>query len=251
MKKVAYSGIRGSITQYVRLASRIFHPHLSIEVKAHQLGRYRLQHKDITYTPILLKIIATVAKKYPLMNGIVSRSLLRKKIFVPDEVDISIAMEKNYKGETFVAIPVVRSVNEKSIKTIASEINYLSNLPYEKLPDIKPVLFFHKLPDFWKYWSLKFICRSPRVFKLFFGTIGFSNLGKFGITIASPTWVNNIVFGIGTIEEKPIVINGEIEKAPILHITMGFNHAVIDGAMAGRILSEVKGLIENSDYSSL
>jgi len=90
MKKVAYSGIRGSITQYVRLASRIFHPHLSIEVKAHQLGRYRLQHKDITYTPILLKIIATVAKKYPLMNGIVSRSLLRKKIFVPDEVDISI-----------------------------------------------------------------------------------------------------------------------------------------------------------------
>jgi len=110
MKKVAYSGIRGSITQYVRLASRIFHPHLSIEVKAHQLGRYRLQHKDITYTPILLKIIATVAKKYPLMNGIVSRSLLRKKIFVPDEVDISIAMEKNYKGETFVKPLPLKSI---------------------------------------------------------------------------------------------------------------------------------------------
>ncbi len=251
MQKLSYSGIRGSIAQYVRFATRFFRPFFSIEVNAHRLVEFRSQHKDITYTPILLKIIATAAEKYPIMNGILARPFLRKKIYVPGEVDISIAMEKNYKGETFVAIPIVRSVNEKSIKTIASEINYLSNLPYEKLPDIKPVLFFHKLPDFWKYWSLKFICRSPRVFKLFFGTIGFSNLGKFGITIASPTWVNNIVFGIGTIEEKPIVINGEIEKAPILHITMGFNHAVIDGAMAGRILSEVKGLIENSDYSSL
>ena len=56
---------------------------------------------------------------------------------------------------------------------------------------------------------------------------------------------------IGTIEEKPVVINGGIEKAPILHITMGFDHGVIDGAMAGRILSEVKGLIENGNYSSL
>ena len=251
MKKVAYSGIRGSITQYVRLASRIFHPHLSIEVKAHQLGRYRLQHKDITYTPILLKIIATVAKKYPLMNGIVSRSLLRKKIFVPDEVDISIAMEKNYKGETFVAIPIVRSVNEKSIKTIASEINYLSNLPYEKLPDIKPVLFFHKLPDFWKYWSLKLMCRSPYAFKLFFGTVGFTNLGKYRIHTVFPAWVNTIVFGIGGIEEKPVVVNGKIEIFPVLHLSLSFDHSVLDGAMAGRILSEVKSLIENSDYSSL
>ena len=196
MQKVNYSGIRGSITQYVRLASRIFHPHLSIEVKTHRLEKYRLQHKDITYTSILLKIIAVAAKKYPLMNGIVSRSLLRKKIFIPEEVDISIAMEKSYKGETFVAIPIVRSVNEKSIEAIASEINCLSDLPYEKLPDIKPVLLFHKLPDFWKYWSLKLMCRSPHAFKLFFGTVGFTNLGKYGVHTVFPAWVNTIVFGM-------------------------------------------------------
>lgn len=251
MQKINYSGIRGSIAQYVRFATRFFHPFLSIEVNAQRLVKFHSQQKDMTYTPILLKIIATAAEKYPIMNGILTRPFLRKKIFVPKEVDVSVAMEKQYKGETFVAIPIVRSVNEKSIKTIASEINYLSNLPYDQLPEIKPVLFFHKLPDFWKYWSLKFLCRFPHVFQLFFGTIGFSNLGKFGITIASPTWVNNVIFVIGTIEEKPIVVNGDIEKAPILHITMGFNHAVIDGAMAGRILSEVKSLIENSDYSAL
>ena len=251
MQKLNYSGIRGSIAQYVRFATRFFRPFLSIEVNAHRLVEFRSQHKDITYTPILLKIIATAAEKYPIMNGILARPFLRKKIYIPEEVDISIAMEKNYKGETFVAIPIVRSVNEKSIKTIASEINYLSNLPYEKLPDIKPVLFFHKLPDFWKYWSLKLMCRSPYAFKLFFGTVGFTNLGKYRIHTVFPAWVNTIVFGIGGIEEKPVVVNGKIEIFPVLHLSLSFDHSVLDGAMAGRILSEVKSLIENSDYSSL
>ena len=251
MKKVAYSGIRGSITQYVRLASRVNPIHLSMEANAHQLERYRLQHKDITYTPILLKIIAAAVKKHPMMNGILSRSILRKKILIPEEVDVAVAMEKSYKGETFVAIPIVRSVNEKSIKTIASEINYLSNLPYEKLPDIKPVLFFHKLPDFWKYWSLKLMCWSPHAFKLFFGTIGFSNLGKFGIHDFYPAWINTVVFGVGGIERKPVVVNGKMETFPVLHLSLSFNHSVLDGAVAGMILSEVKDLIENSDYSAL
>ena len=251
MQKLNYSGIRGSIAQYVRFATRFFRPFLSIEVNAHRLVEFRSQHKDITYTPILLKIIATAAEKYPIMNGILARPFLRKKIYIPEEVDISIAMEKIYKGETFVAIPIVRSVNEKSIKTIASEINYLSNLPYEKLPDIKPVLFFHKLPDFWKYWSLKLMCRSPYAFKLFFGTVGFTNLGKYRIHTVFPAWVNTIVFGIGGIEEKPVVVNGKIEIFPVLHLSLSFDHSVLDGAMAGRILSEVKSLIENSDYSSL
>lgn len=251
MQTINYSGIRGSITQYVRFATRFFHPFLSIEVNAQRLVEFHSKQKSITYTPILLKIIATAAKTYPIMNGILSRPFLRKKIFIPKDVDISIAMEKQYKEETFVAIPIIRSVNEKSIGTIASEINYLSSLPYQQLPDIKPVLFFHKMPEFCKYWTLKFICRFPHVFRLFFGTIGFSNLGKFGITIASPTWINNVIFVIGTIEERQLVINGEVEKVPVLHITMGFDHAVMDGAMAGRILSEVKDLIENSDYSTL
>lgn len=251
MKKVAYSGIRGSIAQYVRLASRINPIHLSIEANAHQLESYHSQHSDITYTPILLKIIATAAEKYPIMNGILTRPFIRRKIVVPKAVDISVAMEKQYKGETFVAIPIVRSVNEKSIQTIASEIHRLSNLPYEELPDIKPVLFFHKLPDFCKYWSLKLICRSPNAFRLFFGTIGFSNLGKFGIHDFFPAWINTVVFGIGGIETKPWVVSGKIEISPVLHLSLSFNHSMLDGAMAGRILSEVKDLIENSDYSDL
>jgi pyruvate dehydrogenase E2 component (dihydrolipoamide acetyltransferase) len=251
MRKIAFSSIRGTIAQYVRLATNVFRPFFSIEVKADRLEEYRLEHEGITYTPLLMKVIAATVKHYPLMNAVVSRGFWGIKVFVPKEVDICFAVEKTYKGETFVAVPVIRDVDKKSIQTITDEIQVISELPYEKLPGIKPVLLFHKHPYFMKYGYLKFICRFPRLFKALFGTIAFSNLGKFGVQVASPTWINTVIFGIGSIEEKPVVLNGEIKSVPILHITMGFDHAVFDGAEAGRILQTVKELIEQGNYDVL
>ena len=251
MQKRALSAIRGSITQYVRLATHTFRPFLTIVARADRLERYRLEHEGITYTPLLMKVIAAAVKRHPLMNAVVSRGFFGIKIYIPDEVDICFAVEKTYRGETFVAIPVIRDLAKKSVQTIAAEIRELSALPYEKLPGIKPVLLFHKHPYFVKYAYLKFLCRFPRLFKELFGTIAFSNLGKFGIQVGSPTWINTVIFGIGGIEQKPLMVNGEIKNVPMLHITMGFDHSVFDGAEAGRMLSAVKELIENGSYDAL
>jgi pyruvate/2-oxoglutarate dehydrogenase complex dihydrolipoamide acyltransferase (E2) component len=251
MQKIPYSKIRRSITQYVRFAGRIFHPYISTEVKADQLEKYRLEHAGITYTPLLMKVIAAAVKKYPLMNGILAKGLFGGKIVIPEEVDICFAMEKTYRGETFVAIPAIRAVNEKSVQTIASEITDLANLPYEEFPGIKPVLLFHKLPDFLKYFILRSSSYNPKGFKAFFGTIGFSNLGKFGIHDFYPAWVNTTVFGVGSVLEKAVVDNGEIRTLPVLHLNLSFDHSVLDGAEAGRILGAVKELIENGNYDAL
>ena len=251
MQKIAFSRIRGTIAQYVRFATNTFRPFFSIEIKADRLEKYRLEHEGITYTPLLMKVIAATVKHHPLMNAVVSRGFFGVKVFIPNEVDICFAVEKIHKGETFVAIPVIRDVDKKSIQTIADEIRSISELPYEKLPGNKPILLFHKHPYFVKYAYLKFICRFPRLFKALFGTIAFSNLGKYGVQVASPTWINTVTFVIGSIEEKPVIVNGGIENVPILHITMGFDHAVFDGAEAGRILAAVKGMIEKGDYDAL
>jgi len=251
MQKIPFTDIRESITQYVRFATSSFRPFFSAEIHALELERYRSRHEDITYTPLLMKIIAAAARKYPLMNAIRSRGFLKDTIVIPDEVDICFAMEKTYRGETFVAIPIIRAVDTKSIEAIASEVGMLSRLPYEELPGIDLVLKFHRLPNRLKYSCLKLLCRSPRFFKIFFGTIGFSNLGRFGVQVASPTWINTVTFGIGCIAEKAVVVNETIGRAPILHITMGFDHSVFDGAEAGRMITEVRELIEKGDYESL
>jgi len=251
MKKIPFTEIRGSIAEYVRYATRSFRPFFSAEINALELERYRVGHEGITYTPLLMKVIEAASRKYPLMNAVRARGFFKDAIVIPDEVDICFAMEKTYGGETFVAIPVIRNVRAKSIAAIAAEIASLSRLPYEQMPGIDLIFKFHRLPHHLKYFCLRLICRSPRHFKNFFGTIGFSNLGRFGVQIASPTWINAVTFVIGSVEEKAGVVNGAIGRTPLLHITMSFDHGVFDGAEAGRMLAEVRKLIERGDYESL
>ncbi len=248
MKKINYSPVRRSIGQYVRVAGSIHHIAVNVEIRASRIQEYCAQN-NITVTPVLMKAIAAVVKKYPMANGILARDIVRKKIFLPEDVDISLAMEKDYKDERFVTTPVIRGVQAKSIRELSGEIDTLSATPFNKRPDIKPVLLFNLLPDFLKYITLKCICQSPHLFKQFFGTIGFSNLGKFGIVDFFPVWLNSTVFAVGSMEDRPVVDNGRVVVAPVLHMSFCFNHCVLDGAMAGRVLLELKRIVEEGSFS--
>jgi len=242
--------MRGTIGEYIHLASRTNPPFLCMEADARWLIAFCSQHR-LTYTSALLKIIAEVQKKHPLMNAILARDIIRKKIFLPDSVDISIAMEKKLNGSTVVLIPVIREVNKKSVDTLSTEIKHLSNLPFNEMPNIKPIKLLNRGSDFTRCLTLRVLCQSARLQNLFFGTIGFTNLGKFGVTHFYPLWINATVFGIGTIEEKPVVRNGQITVAPLLHITLAFNHRILDGSAAAEILGDAKRIIEDEQYYKL
>lgn len=242
--------MRSTIGEYIHLASRINPPFICIEADARSLMEFCSKH-SFSYTPILLKIIAHVQQKYPIMNAILARDIVRKKIFLPESVDISIAMEKKHKGRNIILIPVIREVNAKSIEDISSEIKYLSKLPFDKMPNIKWIKSMNLDPDFLKYLKMRVICHFPKLYNFFFGTIGFSNLGKYGVTHFYPLWINATVFGIGTIEEKPVVRNGHITIASMLHMTIAFNHRILDGSTASEILAEVKRTIEDENFYEL
>ena len=250
MKKIKYSGMRSTIGEYVHLASRTNSPFICIEADARRLMDFCSQH-HFTYTSVLLKIVAHVQKKYPIMNAILARDIIRKKIFLPESVDISIAMEKKHKGETVVLIPVIRAVDEKSIEEISSEIKHLSQLPFDEMPNIKLTKLFNIDPDFLKYLKLKLICQSAYLYNFFFGSIGSTNLGKYGITHFYPHWINATVFAIGTIEEKPVVRDGQITIAPMLHMNLTFNHRILDGTTASEILAEAKNTVEDNNFYEL
>ncbi len=213
MKKIPFTEIRGSIAEYVRFATSPSRPFFSTEIHAIELERYRAGHEGITYTPLLMKIIAAASRKYPLMNAIRARGFFKDTIVVPDEVDICFAMEKTYGGETFVAIPVIRDVGTKSIEAIASEIVMLSRLSYEEMPGIDLVFKFHRpslSPQVFMPQAASAVL--PVTLRIFFGTIGFSNLGRFGVQVASPTWINTVTFVIGSCCGKGRVVNGAIER---------------------------------------
>jgi pyruvate/2-oxoglutarate dehydrogenase complex dihydrolipoamide acyltransferase (E2) component len=55
------------------------------------------------------------------------------------------------------------------------------------------------------------------------------------------------ILGVGAIEKRAIVIDDAIAIRPVCHITLGYDHRLVDGADAGRFLSFVKQRLEQFD----
>lgn len=75
-------------------------------------------------------------------------------------------------------------------------------------------------------------------------TFGLSSLGKFGIKAIIPPCASTSTFGVGAMEERPVVREGKIEIRQIFTLTLNFDHRAIDGAPAARFLKDIIGLLE-------
>ena len=78
-------------------------------------------------------------------------------------------------------------------------------------------------------------------------TFSVSNLGMFGIdqftAIINPPEAG--ILAIGGVEEKPVVIDGQLEVRQRMRVTMSCDHRVIDGATGAKFLQTVRQYIEN------
>ena len=78
-------------------------------------------------------------------------------------------------------------------------------------------------------------------------TFSVSNLGMFGIdqftAIINPPEAG--ILAIGGVEEKPIVVDGQLEVRQRMRVTMSCDHRVIDGATGAKFLQTVRQYIEN------
>jgi pyruvate dehydrogenase E2 component (dihydrolipoamide acetyltransferase) len=78
-------------------------------------------------------------------------------------------------------------------------------------------------------------------------TFTVSNLGMFGIdqftAIINPPEAG--ILAIGGVEEKPVVIDGQLEVRQRMRVTMSCDHRVIDGATGAKFLQTLKRYVEN------
>jgi pyruvate dehydrogenase E2 component (dihydrolipoyllysine-residue acetyltransferase) len=78
-------------------------------------------------------------------------------------------------------------------------------------------------------------------------TFTVSNLGMFGIdqftAIINPPEAG--ILAIGGVEEKPVVIDGQLEVRQRMRVTMSCDHRVVDGATGAKFLQTVRQYIEN------
>ncbi|HKT09260.1 MAG TPA: dihydrolipoamide acetyltransferase family protein, partial [Gemmatimonadaceae bacterium] len=78
-------------------------------------------------------------------------------------------------------------------------------------------------------------------------TFSVSNLGMFGIdqftAIINPP--ESGIVAVGAVEDKPVVVDGQVVGRKRVRFTMSCDHRVIDGATGARFLQDVRRMLEN------
>ncbi|KGR80497.1 dihydrolipoamide acetyltransferase family protein [Ureibacillus manganicus] len=215
------SGIRKAIAKAM-VHSKHTAPHVTLmdEVDVTELVAHRKKFKDValqkgiklTYLPYVVKALVSTLREFPEFN----RSLddATSEIIQKHYYNIGIAADT----ERGLLVPVIKHADRKSIFSISAEINELATKAREG-----------KL--------------APNEMKG--ASCSITNIGSAGGQWFTPV-INHpevAILGIGRISEKPIIKNGEIVAAPVLALSLSFDHRMIDGATAQNALNHLKRLL--------
>lgn len=79
------------------------------------------------------------------------------------------------------------------------------------------------------------------------GTFSISNGGVFGSMLSTPILNSpqSAILGMHKIEDRPVVINGEITIRPMMYLALSYDHRLIDGKTAVSFLIKIKELLED------
>jgi len=170
----------------------------------------------LTYLPFVIKAVVAGLEEHPYLNASLddeNQEIILKKYF-----GIGVAVDT----KDGLMVPVVKNAKEKSVLKLADELVKLSEKARSRTIDLA---------------DLKG------------GTFTITNYGAVGGTYGSPI-INHpevAILGLGKIMEKPVVLNGKIEIRKILHLSLSFDHRVIDGAEAARFMNTIIDHLEDPD----
>lgn len=201
-------------------------PHVTLmdEVDVTALVAHRKKFKDIaaekgvklTYLPYVVKALVAMLREFPEFNRSLddaTQEIIQKHYF-----NVGIAADTD-RG---LLVPVIKHADRKSVFSISNEINELAT----KARDGK---------------------LAPQEMKG--ASMSITNIGSAGGQWFTPV-INHpevAILGIGRISEKPVIKNGEIVAAPVLALSMSFDHRMIDGATAQNALNLLKRLLSEPE----
>ena len=211
------SGMRKAIARNM-LASVQTSPTVTFNlgIDMSEMKRYREQLKakeiKVSYTDLLVKFVSKALTEFPLLNCSVEDNKIIYKHYV--NMGVAVALDNG------LVVPNITDADKKSLTEISAEVKELAKLAREgKLP-----------PE-----------------KLRGGTFTITNLGMYGIESFTPI-INQpevAILGVNTMEDKVVVVGGEMVIRPIMNLSLTADHRVVDGSVAAQFLQRVKSLMEN------
>ena len=224
---VPMSKMRTIIAQRMVDSKRISaHVHTVFKIDFTRIVKIREKEKNkyeqrngvkLTYMPFITRAVIATLRKMPIVNAQMEGDAIR----YPKNINIGIAVALDWG----LIVPVIKQAEEKSFLGIARAIADLAERARSK-----------KLkPD-----------------EVGSGTFTITNPGIFGEQFGTPiiNQPESGILGVGGLFKEPAVVTGEdgtdsIAIRHMIHLTLGFDHRIIDGADAGKFMAETKKYLEN------
>jgi pyruvate/2-oxoglutarate dehydrogenase complex dihydrolipoamide acyltransferase (E2) component len=170
------------------------------------------------------------------------------RLILFDEVDIATLIEIENQGRKFPVGHIIRGANKKSFQEIHTELrNEQTNAMASSV--VQRMYVFRQLPGYIRRLIFLFISKSPRLKKKFSGTVSLTSVGMFGSGggwgIGLPSHTLGIT--VGGVAAKPGIHESRIEPREYLHVTLDFDHDIVDGAPAARFAQHFSELVERGE----
>ena len=224
---VPMSTMRKKIAEHMIMSKRTSaHVHGVFEVDMTRIVRLREKMKGkfeqatgnkLTFTPFFAAPPFTAMRKWPIINS----SVEGDNIHYHSAINLGIAVALDWG----LIVPVIKNAEERSFVGLQRAVTDLGERARTK-----------KLkPD--EVQGGTFTITNPGIFG-----------AKFGMPIINQPQV--AIMGIGGITKKPVVLtdkdgNDTIAIRSMMHMSIGYDHRIIDGAVADQFMVEVKKFLEN------
>jgi len=114
-------------------------------------------------------------------------------------------------------------------------------------PEFAAVRLLHRMPAWLGRPAFRLRARSLAQRQALFGTVAVTSLGHRPVDGFHSVGGTTVTFGVGRIADRPVVRERQVTAAPVMRLSMAFDHRVIDGAEAADLLADVKAGLEGFD----
>ena len=217
------SPMRKKIAEHMVLSRRTSaHVHSVFHVNFSHVERIRHEKKDeyerlgarLSYMAFIAKAVIDALRRHPIVNA----SLDGENIIYKKDINLGIAVAL----EGGLIVPVIKNADEKNLLGLSRAIADIAERARSKQLN----------PD-----------------EVHGGTFTITNPGQFGAQFGMPI-INQpqvAILGVGAVEKRPVVIDDAIAIRTMTYLTLGYDHRLIDGAVADQFMSHIKKQIEEFD----
>jgi pyruvate dehydrogenase E2 component (dihydrolipoamide acetyltransferase) len=181
-------------------------------------AEYERAGAKLTYLPFIVKAVVDGLRAVPVVNT----SIDGTNVIYHKDINIGIAVALDWG----LIVPVVKQADELSVLGLSRAMQDLADRARSK----------HLKPE-----------------EVQGGTFTITNPGVFGalLGMAVISQPQVAILGIGAIEKRVVVVDDAIAIRPMAYLTLGYDHRLIDGAVADQFMSVVKKQIETFDPAAL